>query len=304
MRVTLIHNREAGNGEYVREELLVALARHGHVLHASVDTLTDATLEAIASDPGDAIAIAGGDGTVRSVALGLMGRGAPLLVLPMGTANNIARALGLPPDPVAVLRRLADLEPSGFDVGRIAGSWGESRFLEGAGFGPFVRTALLLSHPTQKETFEDTDARLARDRELLEKMIRDYSPQACEVVLDDECVSGDFLAVHLMNLPSVGPNLDFAPDADFSDGCLDVMLVKAGERQRFTEFVAANRGCAPENSPFPVHRSRTVRLRWEGAEIHIDDEFHQAAQATELLASVEARALTFLRSPGHARTIR
>jgi diacylglycerol kinase family enzyme len=42
------------------------------------------------------VVAAGGDGTVRACAEGLAGTGVPLAVVPLGTANLIARALGVP----------------------------------------------------------------------------------------------------------------------------------------------------------------------------------------------------------------
>src|SRR5690242_20037983 len=46
----------------------------------------------------DIIAAAGGDGTVRPIAQALVGSRLCLGILPVGTANNFARSLGLPSD--------------------------------------------------------------------------------------------------------------------------------------------------------------------------------------------------------------
>ncbi len=56
-------------------------------------------LEAYAGRPGDKLVFAvGGDGTVRACAHALAGRGIALAIVPRGTANLFARALGVPSD--------------------------------------------------------------------------------------------------------------------------------------------------------------------------------------------------------------
>jgi diacylglycerol kinase family enzyme len=85
----------------------------------------------------DAVLVAGGDGSVRRIALGLINRNVPIGVLPMGTANNIARTLKLPRDPLRVIQELEAMVPARRDVGHFVAPWGTGHFVEGAGFGPF-----------------------------------------------------------------------------------------------------------------------------------------------------------------------
>jgi diacylglycerol kinase family enzyme len=299
MRIILFHNPSAGRGAHVVEELLVGLKRAGHEVHQG--TLDDADLDICLRDPGCVIAVAGGDGTVRRIALKLVGRRVPIAILPLGTANNVASALGLPREPRDMIRQLESMVPWKYDVGRVNGPWGQSLFLEGTGFGPFVRTGLLLSNPSQQEVFNHPDEKLTRDRQLLEQMVRNYAVQACEVVLDDETLVEKCLAVHIMNLATVGPNLRMAPGADPGDGELDVVLVRDEDRREFADFVADQRAGGHAEARFPVHRSRRVRLRWQGAEVHVDDEFHQTGEAGELCAEVMPGELLFLRPPPHER---
>ena len=96
-------------------------------------------LAAEAADAGIALVIAaGGDGTARAVAQALAGRDTVLGVLPLGTANDLARALRLSRDPLAAARRLAVAEPRAVDVVDA----GARLFATVGGLGLVTRSAL------------------------------------------------------------------------------------------------------------------------------------------------------------------
>lgn len=62
---------------------------------AADDDGVSALRDALATEP-DVVLVAGGDGTLRSAAELLAGTGIPLTLIPVGTANNFARELGIP----------------------------------------------------------------------------------------------------------------------------------------------------------------------------------------------------------------
>ena len=81
-----------------------------------------------AADDGVELVIAGGgDGTVNEVVAGLLDAGgdamssASLGILPLGTANDLARACGIPLDPLAALRLAVSGAARGVDIGRANG---------------------------------------------------------------------------------------------------------------------------------------------------------------------------------------
>jgi len=86
----------------------------------------------------DLILALGGDGTLNETANGMIGSEVPLAVLPAGTANVLARELGLPCRSAAAAARLAQFEPLRIAVGRLH-SAGQPRpryflLMAGAGF--------------------------------------------------------------------------------------------------------------------------------------------------------------------------
>ena len=83
--------------------------------------------------------MAGGDGTVAGVTRRMVGRGVPVAILPSGTANNIARSLGLLKRPFEELvRGWRDARRVKLDVGIAYGPWGQRYFVEGLGAGLFA----------------------------------------------------------------------------------------------------------------------------------------------------------------------
>jgi YegS/Rv2252/BmrU family lipid kinase len=90
----------------------------------------------LAAAAGDRLVIAaGGDGTVNEVLNGLS-RGATLGILPLGTANVLARELGLPLEPEGACQKILTGTASRMDVGVAADEAGtERRFACMAGIG-------------------------------------------------------------------------------------------------------------------------------------------------------------------------
>ena len=69
----------------------------------------------------DLVIVGGGDGTLNAAAPGLVYPGLPLGVLPLGTANDFARTLGLPLDPVEAAKVIAAGETKPIDLGEVNG---------------------------------------------------------------------------------------------------------------------------------------------------------------------------------------
>lgn len=69
----------------------------------------------------DCVIIGGGDGTLNAAAAGLVATGLPLGVLPLGTANDFARTVGIPADPVEAARLIGSVTPRPIDLGEVNG---------------------------------------------------------------------------------------------------------------------------------------------------------------------------------------
>lgn len=200
----------------------------------------------------DTIVAVGGDSTISAVAQGLVGTSLRLGVLPMGTDNNIACALGLPFDLDAALRVVAEGQERGIEVGRIGGEY----FLEGAGVGLFADAihAFGPAEPRRHEIFRVLKVvgplcLMPRARRLL-------------LTLDGVAQEEEALMVTAANIPFLGPNFELAPGAVLDDGWLDVVIVGALTRWELLRFGTALRRGRHLGLP-KVRRvhARTVEIR-------------------------------------------
>jgi len=118
----------------VSEERLAAveheLRRRGELTVALTERRGHATELARAVEGVDAVLVFGGDGLLNEVLNGLAGD-VPVGILPGGRTNVVARALGLPVDPVEAARRLANPRERRISLGRANGR----RFAFAAGIG-------------------------------------------------------------------------------------------------------------------------------------------------------------------------
>jgi len=126
-RALLLYNPAARNAPTHSEveELVRQVAWGGFAVEAIPSNIRgDLTrLAAAARGEGfDRVVACGGDGTVREVSQGLNGSEVPLAIIPLGTANVLAREMGLPASrPLACARLAARGEVRAVTLGEVAG---------------------------------------------------------------------------------------------------------------------------------------------------------------------------------------
>lgn len=72
-------------------------------------------------DQADCLVVCGGDGTVSSAAMAVMETGLPMGIIPLGTANDLARTLGIPTDVAGAADVIAGGLTRRIDVGSVNG---------------------------------------------------------------------------------------------------------------------------------------------------------------------------------------
>jgi diacylglycerol kinase family enzyme len=278
---------------------LQALVRAaGHDVHYR-SAADDAWASAL-DERADLIAVAGGDGTVGRIAKKLIGRDIPVAPLPLGTANNISRTLGLTELPLAdIVASWKHTRSVTFDVGIAKGPWGSRYFMEAFGMGLFACTMPVADESPTLKSLKDADDKLAHAIGMLRDRLDRCAPQMLALRLDGKDASGRYVLLEAMNMEFVGPNLYLAPNVDPSDGMLDVIAVTSAQRDKLHESLATWQEGELEHPQLTRHRVRFLELEWTGFEVHFDDEAWPAAKQekpahTRIEVSVERNALQFI----------
>ncbi|WP_336633261.1 MULTISPECIES: diacylglycerol kinase [unclassified Microbacterium] len=221
----------------------------------------------------DAVVVAGGDGTVSLAIQELAGTGVPLGIVPVGTGNDLAQALGLRDldadgAAAAVLAgrtRTIDLaravRPDGSSVlyaTVLAGGF-DSRVNDRANRMQWPRgprrytVAILIEFLTLRGIPFDVDLELADGRAVRS--------------------SGDLIMATVGNGPSYGGGIPICPDADLEDGLLDVTLVRPIGRMRLLRLLPrVYRGTHTSLAPVETFRARRVRLSAPAVTAYADGE--------------------------------
>jgi len=219
--------------------------------------------EALAAGYGQLVA-GGGDGTLRDVAeaMGLAATQASLALLPLGTANDFARAAGVPLEPQAALD-LLEVPARPIDLGRV----GDQLFLNMAtgGFGSQVTA----------NTSEDLKKVLGAAAYLFTGLSRFSELQAASVELQGPGFQwqGELLALGIGNGRQAGGGHVLCPEAMVDDGLLDIGILPAPQ-----EVAGALRDLLAGDGLFVRARLPWVEIKGaQGLDMNLDGEPLQAA---------------------------
>jgi diacylglycerol kinase (ATP) len=239
------------------------------VATVTADAAATSKLAAEAVQRGDdLLAVLGGDGTVHLAAQAVAGAGTALAVLPTGTGNDLAAALGIPADPVQAAAHVADALRAGqrrkIDLGRLA---------SGACFATVLCTGFDASVNARANAMRWPAGPRRYDMAVLAELAA-LQPRPVRVQADGAGVELEAILVAVGNGPCYGGGLRICPDATFTDGLLDVIAIAAVSRRRLLQvFPRLRAGGHVDEPEVTVLRGAAVRLEgYPGWPVYADGE--------------------------------
>ncbi len=255
-RITLIHNPQAGRGKApaAARRLIAALAVAGlkpqEWLTRGRGHAEELVAQAVAQGA-EVVMVVGGDGTMHEAAQALAGSPAALAPLPAGRCNDFCRALGLGPDPQALVAAVARGSCRQVDLARVNG---RNYCTVGAvGFDAEVsRYVDLMKAPLWGQP--------AYIYAVLRTLGR-YRPPQVRLTWDDGHYHGPLFLAAVANTPTYGNQIRIVPQARADDGHLDICLVRPVGLFKVMRFLPSvlkgSHGAVPEVS---FVRTRKVEI--------------------------------------------
>jgi diacylglycerol kinase (ATP) len=269
-RIILVSNSSSGSSDAeVLErvtERLTSLGPVDRVEPGSVDGFGDDIRRALDGHEG-LIVSAGGDGTMNCTINGFAGdfEGRTFALIPMGTGNDLARTLGLDPDPVAAAQQIVDGTERTLDVCRAGGKNIDRLFVNACMGGFPVKVNQAIEDDAKKRlgplAFWVGGAKAAAD--LTRWTIR----------VDGEEFS-DVVAAGVGNGRTAGGGITVWPEADPSDGELDLCILPAeGVADALKLAATVPRGAHRSIDEVTMRRARRFEIEAEPAiEFNCDGE--------------------------------
>ena len=293
-QVQLVHNPGAGDETHNKEELEKLLKEQGY--ECSYASTKKKGWKDFETDS-DLLLIAGGDGTIRKVinellAKPLLNKPNPIAVLPMGTANNISKALEITGETRTIIDSWKAGKTKNFDIGRLYNVPEHTFFVESFGYGVFPY--LMQEMKKFEDNFSTPEEKIQKALEVLHQIILSYEPKYCQLNVDGTDHSGKFVLAEIMNTPSIGPNLLISPLSDPGDGEFEVVLVPEQHKEKFAAYVGdkINR----QETTYSLHtlKGKNIKISWEGTHVHTDDQIAKLDKGTSVKIQLKRSLLEFL----------
>ena len=274
-RVTVLTNPMSGHGnaKHAAERAIARFQERGVDACEIVGTDPDHArrlLDDALAQGTDALVVCGGDGIISLALQSLALSGIPMGIIPAGTGNDHAREYALPrDDPEAAADVVVDGWTQTVDLGRIDNHAGTQRW-----FGTVMAAGFdsLVSDRTNRMRWPH--GRMRYNLAMVAEMSA-LRPLPFRLAFDDgKTIVADLTLAAFGNTKSYGGGMLICPDADPTDGQLDVTMVHATSRTRLIRlFPTVFKGTHVALDAVSTERSRSVSVDSPGINAYADGEY-------------------------------
>jgi diacylglycerol kinase (ATP) len=276
-KVTALTNPVSGHGAAIRaaQIAIARLQRRGvEVVEIIGDDAQDARyLAGAALERGtDALMVTGGDGVVSNALQVLAGTDVPLGIIPAGTGNDHAREFGIPTkDPEAAADIVVDGWTETIDLGRIQRGEGRKKCdkwfgtVAATGFDSLVTDrANRMSWPHGRLRYYIAMlAELSQLRKLPFRLVLDGTRE----------IEADITLAAFGNTRSYGGGLLICPNADPTDGLLDITMAHSASRTKLVRlFPTVMKGTHVNLDEVSTARAKSIRVECPGINVYADGD--------------------------------
>ena len=267
-RIAYVANAQAGSHRtrHIDDMVISRFVRAGaevEVIDAPSGRAATQRIQAAIAAGADTVATAGGDGSAHLVAQVIAGTDIALGLIPAGTGNDAARALGLPRhNPLEAADLILTGSPRSIDLGKVGPTW----FLTimAAGFDAITNErAGTMSFPPGSSVYT-----AAVFRELPR-----FQPLSYTLELDGQERTLDAMLVAVGNMDYYGGGLQMCAGADPSDGLFDVVIIHPTSRFELLKiFPKVRTGGHVTHPSYERVQARSVTVAAAGVPAYADGE--------------------------------
>ena len=204
--------------------------------------------------------VAGGDGTVAPAAIALLETAVTLGILPFGSYMNIANGLGIPLKPIDAARVIAERKVKRSDVGEVAGKV----FFETCGIG-LDADAFGAARLAERGRWGPAFRRIVRWATA--------GSHRVEITVDGKTERHRVLQILIVNSPYYGWALPIVPNADMTDGLLDVAIFPRKGRLQLLGWMARIWHTGRPGRPPRLLRGKVIEIASsEAVPVHADGQ--------------------------------
>ncbi len=265
-RCTILMNARAGlhkdtlTPEQMRE-LVNKLGIEAEILETDSEAHMCESIRRLQNGGVERLAVAGGDGTIHAAVQCLACTQTELAIIPQGTRNNFAHALGLPMEPEHALALLREGRVINVDLGKAHGTF----FTEAAGVGLFADVL---------DAYGQANKSFWRGSFAILRIFFAARPKRLRLTIDGQLDAEKAVMCTVANGYRIGAGAPIAPGASVVDGKLDLVILGALSRLEIVRYYREIKQKGNVNLP-KIRRMRAREVRIEAAiplAMHVDDQ--------------------------------